>query len=174
MDDALKNKALVQYQKNRIFWFGILAGMMSLIFITLILNYLNVFREPLLEDIAQVHKIFLMIAFVSAFLIIVLKRTLFLPSKVVAGIRKETKDIKQLDKEVLIRKIIFRIRKNQMFIWLLADLIMIAGFLNYIILIQFRTFLLYSVVALYSLFINYPKFSLLEDCYNYIEDFVNE
>jgi hypothetical protein len=52
-----------------------------------------------------------------------------------------------------------------MVIWSIANLIVMIGFIQYILALQFESFLIYSAVGIFSLAINFPKFTIIEILY---------
>ncbi len=156
------------YRQSRMTWFAILAGMLSLFALTVVFHYLQIFKEPVAQDPAAVSNIFLLIVFGFAFLIIILKRMFFNPAKLVDGAKHKSRTAFQENDEEARRKqlamVLSEIRKYRILIWIMADMIIIVGFLSYVFLLSFQTFLIYSVVGIYSLVINFPAKSLHETC----------
>lgn len=172
MEYSEKEKMKQWYQKTRVMWFAILAGMISLIILVIIFHLMNLFQEPVLDDSRAYSNLFLIIVFALAFLIIIMKRILFIPSQLVAagrrkGYRQKAGDDAEGQKKAL-EYALERLRLYYLIFWILADIIVLAAFLSYLFLNSFNTFLIYSVVGLYTLFINYPNQALLERVFDQI------
>jgi len=172
MHVSVKHELIGFHQKSRTMWFAILAGIISLIILVVIFHFAELFKDPLVKDLKSMNQLFLFIVFALAFLIIILKRIFFAPSQLVSAARRKAyKQGGGQDTEAkrkTLRYALDRIHTFSLVLWVLADLIVIAGFLSYIFMLSFQTFIIYAVVGLYSLLINYPKYGLLEACYNQI------
>lgn len=172
MDEVLKASVYEEYKKTRMIWFAIMGGMLSLVVMTVIFHQMALFTRPEDIDAFLINRVFLMIVFFSALLVILLKRIVFIPSKLVARIKKRFMDnyTGSAKRDSMLKDIVLRIRMLQIIIWGLADLIVMIGFVNYVLLQTFQTFLVYSVVGIYSMAINYPTFVLIEQCYRELEN----
>jgi len=157
------------HRKNKLVWIAILAGMLILTSVILLLHQLEVIKDPLTINPVEVNKIMLFIVFIIAALIIILKRTLLVRDKLInSACKKLTINLDEVDtdyKETVLKTVFSRIQIFQMIIWIMADIIVIIGFLNYLFILSIQASLMYCIVAIYSMIISYPKLSLLEGCY---------
>ena len=71
-------------------------------------------------------------------------------------IKKSNKDISHF--------ILSKIRRNYIIIWSLAEIICLIGFINYIFAVNFQTYLVFAIVSIYSILINFPRQKLAEQC----------
>jgi hypothetical protein len=110
-----------------------------------------------------ISDVFFLIALVLAIAIFIFKRTLFIPAKLVASITSENESEK-------LAKLQKRIRRNYMVIWAMAEIIFLSGFIQYILTVNFRQFLILSIVGFYSLLINKPQENLAARCEEYFSD----
>jgi hypothetical protein len=171
-DETLKIKQW--HRKIKLMWFVILAGMLILTFIILLLQQLEVLKEPLTENPVEINKIMLLVVFILAALIIVLKRTFFVKNKLIlSACRKLNINLDEADeeqKENILDLVFSRIQIYQYVVWLMADAIVIIGFVNYIFILSIQASMMYCVVGIYSMLISYPRLSLLEGCYYHIKE----
>jgi len=67
------------------------------------------------------------------------------------------------DDAVQLAKTLIIMRRYFMLVWSIANIILVFGFIAFILASQFQTFLIYSVVSIYSTIINFPFFRLIEN-----------
>lgn len=172
MNTSVKNELLEFHQKNRITWFAILAGMLTLVILVVVFHTMDLFRAPLTSKLGMYNQLFLFVVFALAFLIIILKRIFFAPSQLVSAARRKAHRQKVEDdaegRRQILRFALQRIRVFSLILWVLADLIVLVGFFSYLFLLSLQSFMIYAIVGLYSLAINYPRTGLLESCYEQI------
>jgi hypothetical protein len=149
MEDSLVEQISMAHKKNMILWGAILAGMLILFTITYYINTQGIFT-PVAET-REIGQILFIVAVVLALVILVLKRSVLTPEKIADRIpgtlSKPERDAAALN----------RIGTNYVIVWALSEAIMVTGFINYVLLTNFNDFLIFSIVALYSLVINIPR-----------------
>jgi hypothetical protein len=175
MEDNFRSKLRRIHRVNRILWNAILADIIILSIIALILWYFQILTEPVLYNLKTFNDISLIIVVLSLFTIMYLKRTYLVPSKIVDRAKRkelhiEASDvidfIQEFGKEAnLIAKALIIMRRYFMVIWSIANLIVLIGFIAFIVSLSLRNFVIYGIVGLYSLLINFPRFSIVEECY---------
>ena len=175
MDENFRAKLRRILRIYQFLWGCILLGMIGLVILVFIFKNLGVFTEPAVSDVQMLDNVTFIIAILLVFLIFYLKRNYLSPKKMIE--RAENRDInigsgevanfvQEFGKEAdLLAKILIIMRRYYMIIWSIADLIVLIGFLVYILGLQFQTFLIYSVIGLYSMAVNFPRFSIIERCY---------
>lgn len=179
MDVNFRAKLRRIHRINRLLWASIFAGMIGVVFITLVLKFFNIITEPVsVGNERMIDQIMLIITVLLAFLILYFKRTYLLPEKLVLRAKSRelniepgdvTDFIQEFGKEGdLMAKSLIIMRRYFMVIWSIANLIVIVGFIDYILALQFRSFIVFSIVGFYSMLINFPMFSLVEKCYDFI------
>jgi hypothetical protein len=144
------------FHKTNVFiWATIIAAMIVLSLVVFILDQQKSF-VPIPEAVG-VSKILFIVAVVLAFGILILKRTAFLPQKIVSRTVKKAAE----DKTRIILNII---RRNYIVVWAVAELICLIGFITYIFTVNFQSYLIFAVVGIYSVLINFPRQYLAEGC----------
>jgi hypothetical protein len=154
---------LISFNKaNVILWGAILTGIVILSLIVFILDQSQTFSPiPVAQNVNQ---ILFIVAVIAAFGILILKRSIFLAHKIVAyAVKKETEDKTQI--------ILNRIRRNYILVWALAEVICLIGFLNYIFTVNFQTYLVFAIVSIYSVVINFPRQNLADQCIEQLTEF---
>ncbi|MGD9488868.1 MAG: hypothetical protein AB7W47_12655 [Calditrichaceae bacterium] len=181
MDVHFRAKLRRIHRINRLLWASIFSGMVGIVLITLVLKFFNIVSEPVSPGSeSMIDQILLIIAVLLAFLILYLKRTYLLPEKLVLRAKSHelniepgdvTDFVQEFGKEGdLMAKTLIIMRRYFMVVWSLANLIVIIGFIDYILALQFGSFLVFSIVGFYSMTINFPLFSLVEKCYESISE----
>jgi len=140
---------------NVIIWVSILIGMVVLSIVVFVLDQGNTFTP--IPQAQGVNQLLFVLAVVFAFGILMLKRTAFLPQKIVTRVVHRSGEDKN-------NAILNLIRRNYIIVWVLAELICIMGFINYIFAVNFQSYLVFAIVAIYSVLINYPRQYLAEIC----------
>ncbi len=150
------------HKKNIFLWIIILIGMLILVAVVYILDAL-VLLMPV-PDSGQIGQILFIGAVFLAGAILVLKRSIFLPEKVVgripAGLAKEEQS----------GALLARIQVNYIIVWALGEAILIIGFVNYILTTDFSNFLIFAIVGIYSLLINIPRENTLHRYITMLEE----
>jgi len=143
------------HKKNMIIWGAILLGMIAISAVAYFLENSLIF-VPVPEGIA-IKNILFIIAILFAVAILYLKRSFLSPETVVA---KAVNILPENPAEY----VLLNIRKNYIILWALSELILFMGFVEYVFVVNFRSFLIYAVVGIYALVINIPKQSFNEKC----------
>ena len=153
MDDDQRIKEF--HRSNVIIWVAIITGIIILTVVTYIIDGMRMF-DPL-NNAAQINQIIFFIAVVAAFAILFLKRTFFLPEKIINKLDGSSPDER-------INQVFNQIKKNYIIVWGLGEFICLIGFVNYILTTDFNYFLVFAVVSLYSILINMPRIALPINC----------
>ena len=148
------------HRANLIIWSAILSGIVILVIVISVLDSLEFILAT--ETAAYVEKILFLIAIALALMVIIFKRSIFLPANLVNSVRSAVEP----DKE---KALFDKIRRNYIIIWVLAESICIIGIIDYLLFVQLNSFLIYSVVSIYSLLINIPRQSKVEKCFELLD-----
>jgi len=149
------------HKKNTVIWIAILSGMVILSAVVYLLDSQAIFTP--IPDSRQTGQILFITAVLLAGAILILKRSIFLPEKVVLKIPKSTAGKNQDD------VLLARIRFNYLIVWSLGEAILIIGFINYIFTTDFNNFLIFAIVGIYSLLINKPREDTLHRCIDMLQ-----
>jgi hypothetical protein len=156
-DDSLK-----QYQKiNMILWGSILIFVIILTALAYFFDSMNTLRP--VENAAQINQILFLIAVFLAFGILFFKRSLFNPKKLI-----ETPFEKSLEEKTSL--VLAKLRKNYIIVWAMGEAIGILGFVNYILTADLQYLLVFSVVSIYSIIINLPRYAIVERCVELVRE----
>jgi len=157
-------------------WFTVLFGMLGLIAVLLV-TYSIGFIDPIpVVDAAVADKITMFVILVLLIISFYIKRSALSLSKIMdkAGESKIPIDRKfwafqQDDKKMeMLAAAVQIVGRNRLIVWFLADLIIIASVINFILAPVLNSFYIYCIVAIYSLSINYPSYKFFSRIYNYI------
>ena len=143
------------YRSNLIIWLAILSGMAILGIAAFVLNQIEAFTP--MPQAMLYNKVLFLIAVILAIAILYLKRTRFIPSRIV-------KKVEEYPEENRFSALTAILRKNYMILWILAEAIFIIGFVDFILSVLFDSFLAYAVVGIYAFALNFPRKSLLLKC----------
>jgi hypothetical protein len=156
---------LISFNKtNVILWGAILTGIVILSIIVFVLDQSQTFTPiPVAQNVNQ---ILFIVAVIFAFGILILKRSIFSPHKIIAYAVKMTNEEKT-------RIVLARIRRNYIVVWAMAEVICLIGFLNYIFTVNFQAYLVFAIVSIYSVIINFPRQNLANQCIEQLAE-VNE
>ncbi len=168
------------HRVNRILWSSILIAILAMVIVVVIFNYSHLLTKPEVNNLKILNTIFFSLVVGLVFLGIYIKRTYLIPSKMIARAQKHdinisasdvTDFVEEFGKEAnLLAKTLIIMRRYYMVIWSIANLIVMVGFIQYIIGVHFDNFIILSIVGLYSLTINFPRFAIIETCYYRIEN----
>jgi hypothetical protein len=153
MEDAQSLKDF--HRLNLIIWIAILTFITILTIVAFVLDSLTML-QPLAEA-DRINQIIFVLAVGLAFAILFFKQSLFMPSKILTKIG----DKPDSDK---INLCLVHLRKNYILVWAMGEAICLLGFVNYILTVNLRYFLAFTVVSLYSVLINMPRMALLKKC----------
>ncbi len=179
MEERLRQKLRILYRGNRVLWFAVLFGILTLMGVGYVLHATGTLATKPLGTRDSVSNIFLFIALLLLYIIFHIKRTYLTPKKLIWRARRKKVDFVAPDaadfvaefgeKADLLIKALMLLRRYYMVIWSIANVITLLGFVEFVISGTLRVLITYGVVSLYSLFINYPSFKLIERCYNVLE-----
>lgn len=157
------SRDLISFNKtNVILWGAILTGIVILSIIVFILDQSQTFTP--IPVARNVNQILFIVAVIAAFGILILKRSIFLPHKIVAyAVKNNNEDKTQI--------ILNRIRRNYILVWALAEVICLIGVFNYIFTVNFQTYLVFAIVSIYSVVINFPRQNLADQCIEQLAEF---
>lgn len=177
MDEKLEKVLKDIHNKNRILWLVVFAGISILVLVGILLDYLDAIDPVPIVNPFDADKISLLIIFILALVIFYIKRSYLNVTKITEKARSASgngnqavlNNLGQNDPQniVLARAINISTRLSFL-VWFLADLIVLVAFVNFVLAPVLQTFLIYSFVGLYSLFINMPSWKLLQRIYDYI------
>ena len=140
---------------NLILWAAIISFIVILSIVTLILDAADTIQP--IEGAAQISQIIFFLAVALAFSILIFKRSLFMPAKIL----NKLGEIPDEEKKYICLN---RLRVYYVIVWAMGEAICVLGFVNYILTVDSQNFLIFAVVSLYSVLINMPRLSLLEKC----------
>ncbi len=163
MRKKMQDEQLIKefHRTNVIIWIGIIVTVVVLGIIIFIIDDMNIFQP--ISNAAQINQIIFFIAVVIAFAILFLKRSFFLPEKIISKIPEKPIPEK-------INLCLVQIRKNYIIVWGLGEAIVVLGFVNYILTVDFQYFLVFSIVGVYSILINIPRIVLATNCVERIRE----
>ncbi len=180
MEQEFRDKARRVYRLNRTLWIATVVGMLFLNLFVLIFNQYDIVSRPSVENIANFDNLIMGVILMLAILILYVKRNYLTPKKIVERAKKKDlsivpDDVRDLLHEYgedgdLMGKTLIIMRRYYMVIWSVANLITILAFVDYIVALRFQSFWIYSIVALYSMAINFPKFDTIEALHYWLVD----
>jgi len=167
------------HRVNRILWASILGGMLVLGLVGFLFHYMKLIQWQAFI-MQKVDQILFFTAIALLLLVFYIKRHyLQIPKLIqrakVRPVNLAAGDAADLMEEFdanasLLVKTLMLMRRYYMVIWSIANLILIIGFIYFILSGLYKTFLLYLLIGLYVMLTNFPFFSLLERCYIRIYD----
>ena len=180
MDQKVYDKLRHIHRVNRVLWTSVLSGMIFLFILTFIFKYYGYMSTATLRANPQLENLMLLFTIGLLFLIFYLKRHYLVPNKLTDRAEKKevaygTGDIADFKAEFgedvsTIAKTLILMRRYFLLVWSIANIVLLCGFIAFILAGQFQTFLIYVVVSLYSMFINFPSFTLIEKCVAIIDE----
>ena len=141
------------YKTNMIIWLAIIIGMIMLIGITYFIDQANTF-QPIAESL-EVKNVLFALILISALAVLFLKRSLLDFGKIYSKMESLNSAEK---KSAFFNKL----RANYIIIWAISELIIVIGFVEYVLICDYKSFLLYAIIGLYAIAVNFPKKSLFE------------
>ena len=154
MEGCMSNFSPENYYKtNLIIWLAIIIGMLMLIGFTYFLDQSNVF-EPA-ENAPEIKNILFALILISALSVMFLKRSFLDFRKIYAKIQKTEKSEKKT-------AFFSKLRTNYIIIWALSESIILIALVEYVLICEFKSFMLYAIIGLYAIGINFPRKSLFE------------
>ncbi len=140
------------HKSNMILWGAITSG---LVILTAVVYYLDTTSAIApVQDSQDTAQLMFVAAVVLAIVILVLKRSVLAPAKIVQHARGLPEDQAKIF-------VMSRLKKNYIIIWALAELICLLGFFNYMLLSDFQNYLIFAIVSIYSMLVNMPREALL-------------
>lgn len=164
------------HKKQQIIWFTVLFGMIGLVAVSL-MAYSFSFIDPIpVVDPAVTDKITMFMIVVFLIISFYIKRNTLSLSKIInkassakIPINKNLWPIQNNDKKSqTLASAIQIVGRNRLFVWFIADLIIIFSVINFILAPVVNSFIIYCTVALYSLLINFPSYKFFSKIYRYI------
>jgi hypothetical protein len=178
MDDKLSSDLKSVLLKTRITWGVVLAGMIGLIVVSITLYSFNVIDHLPIVHPKKADNITLFVILALILAIFYIKQTILSPAKLIEKSKKQKvvlnfpyADFLQNDadeKRILFLKCIQILDRNMLIVWFLADLVVLSAVVNFILAPILNKLIMYSVVGLFSLLINFPNFSLYKKIHRYI------
>ncbi len=163
-----------------ILWMGVLLGVLILVSVSIMLQTKNVFTGPVVQNVSMFQNISFVIIIVALMVIVVLKRRFLDRKRIVAQAKKLNYDIQNQNIKALfnasdvdgkeLARIIMVIQRYYLSFWLLAEFVALVGFLFFILTSQFQTFIIYVVISIWSLVVNFPRVGQLERYYHYLNN----
>ena len=147
------------HRMNLILWIITLSSIAIFTIVIFILDHIKLIQLTAINPFME--KLLFLFAIAVALTIIILKRSIFLPANIVNSIKDRTAPDSS-------GTLLLKIRRNYIIIWSLGELICIIGLIDYLLFVRINSFLVYSVVSIYSIIINMPKISSIEKCINLI------
>ena len=149
------------HRTNVIIWVAIIVTVLFMGIIIFVIDDMKIFKP--VNDAAQINQIIFFIAVVIAFAILFLKRSLFLPDKILSKIPKQPLPD-------MINQCLAQIRKNYILVWGLGESIGVLGFVNYVLTADLQYFMVFAIVGVYSILINIPRIALPINCLDRIQE----
>ena len=175
MEENMRDTLRRIHRVNRTLWLSILSGVLILVVISLFFYFGNFLDMAVVGRPHLVDQALLFLVFALLLLIMYVKRNYLQPNKMIERARRRDLSITSADvtdlvstfgKETnLLAKALIIMRRYYMVIWSAADLIVIIGFIQYILTMTFKSFLVYTAAGILSLIINFPRFTVIESLY---------
>ncbi len=179
METQIRDQLKQLNRANIVLWGAILSGMLILVIAAYLFKTFGILDFPAVRDTGIFRNVFLMIILILLFVILYIKRSLLTAEKITEKAQTspaaaEADAMLPLvqhfgTNSALLLKTVKLLRRYYLFVWTIADLIVVLGFVEYVLTLNFQSLMIYAIVGLYSLIINYPTVSLLEKCYLKIE-----
>jgi len=174
MDENLNAKLKQLHNPIRLIWLALLVEIIVLIGVGLLLDYLNALGEPVISNRKAISDLSMMLIVVLLFAVLFLKRNLLNPDKLIERAKSKKDAVYNPQWQMIVQEfgpeaeimvhIVEIIRKYYLVIWSIGNAIVLIGFVGLVVGLPLRQFLIYAVVGLYSLSVNFPVFSMVERC----------
>jgi len=175
MEKNIRDNLRRIHRVNRTLWLSILSGVLILVVISLFFYWGNILDMAVVRPQYLVDQILLFLVFALLLLIMYVKRNYLQLNKIIERAQRRDLSITSSDvtdlvstfgKETnLLAKALIIMRRYYMVIWSAADLIVIIGFIQYILTMTFKSFAIYTAAGILSLIINFPRFTIIERLY---------
>lgn len=142
-------------RNNLILWASILLAMGVMCIVTYALYISHTFTP--IQEITQVKNILFLIAIILAVGILFLKRSFFSVNSIVNKVKASGSENHQ-------QSLLMKLKTNYIIIWAMGEMILILGFIEFILIADINSFLIYAVVGFYAVIINYPHKDLITKC----------
>ncbi len=177
MDDNLKEKLEKIHQKNRLVWGAVLSGVIILILASMLFFFFNIINPLPIVDPQKADNITMFIILVFIIAIFYIKQSILTPVKLYE--KSKNPKLKLSDqlssllrtgdgKSETFLKCIQLYNRNILIIWFLADLVIVTAFVSFILAPILNKIVMYGLVSLFSLLINFPSFTVYNKIYGYI------
>ncbi len=171
---TLREKVRKIHRVNRLLWLAVLSGMLVLTVVAFIFYYFKLVEwNP--NAYRNFDRIVYLVVLFLLFLIFYLKRHYLEPNKLVERVKNRQvviniEDMADLLQQFgseydLLARALTLTRRYLMLIWSVANLILIIGFIYFLMTGLLKAYLIYALIAIYSIAINFPAFSYIERCY---------
>lgn len=173
MNDDLTLELIDLDKRNKIIWASVFIGVLLILFISWAVGDILIDSSAPILDPQKSDTFFLLTIGAITIVILYIKRSILVPAKLLE-LGKKKSDAKLLkysdedDRGRAFDKSVRLINRYMMLVWFLADIIVIIAFINYLFTGVFNTMLIYSIVGIYSLIINFPSKHVYKKMYNYI------
>ncbi len=180
MELEFRQKVRNLYRVNRVLWISVFSGVVMLLLVGYLFYYWDTIPGDQTSTTTGLGNVVMMVAIGLLFIVFHMKRTYLDPRKLVWRAKNKKLQITSVDLADFIAqfgqtadtmaKTLILLRRYYMVIWSIANLITLLGFIEFILSGQIKVLLVYGVVSIYSLLINYPSFKIIEQCYAIIHD----
>lgn len=174
MQEQISDRLRVIHRTNRVLWLSVLSGMVVLVLVTYILKQNELFSQSEILISNRAENLFLLLVVGLLFFVFYLKRHYLQATELVQRaltreVNLASSDIADLaqvpsDEADALARVLILMRRYFMLVWSTANIILLVGFVTYLLANQFQTFMIYAVVSFYSMSINFPSFRLIESC----------
>jgi len=175
MEENMRDTLRRIHRVNRTLWLGIMSGVLVLTVISFFFYVGGILDSAVVNPRHPVNQALMFLVFALLLLIMYVKRHYLQTGKIVERAQRRELSITAADvtdmvagfgKETnLLAKALIIMRRYYMVIWSAADLIVIIGFIQYILTMSFRSFVIYATVGILSLLINFPRFTIIENLF---------
>lgn len=141
------------HKKLFIIWAAILSGMVILFVVIFVFDRSQVFTP--IENPLKVKNVLFTVAIVMAVGILFLKRVVFQPQKIAEKIKASAPENPE-------KSLLNRLRNNYIIVWAMGETILFLGFIEYIFITNFESFIIYAFVGLYAVIINLPQKNFIQ------------
>ncbi len=171
---SLRERVRKIHRVNRLLWLAVLSGMVVLTVVAIVFYQFRLVDWAPQTYRAYDQAVYLAVLF-FLFLIFYIKRHYLEPNKLVERVKNRQvviniEDMADLlhefgtDYDLLARMLILS-RRYLMVIWSIANLILIIGFIYFLLTGFIKMYAIYALISFYSIAINFPAFSYIERCF---------
>lgn len=181
MEANLQVRLRELYNPIRWIWLALLVEILVLVGIGMLLDYLNVLGGPLFSNRKVISDLSMMVIVILLFVVLFLKRNLLNPDKLIERAKSKKGDVLNPQWQIFVHEfgpeaeimvhVVGIIRKYYLVIWSIGNAIALIGFVALVLGLPLRQFMIYAVVGLYSLSVNFPVYSMVERCFYRLKTF---